>query len=874
MKQFFFLLYIAFLCGQDSTKVSNSSSGEMISPVHYTGDSKYTYKDADGNYITVCTGNASLTYQSMKLEAYEIEIHQNTFMVYGRAKVDTLKNGKTKIIGLPKFEEAGTEPLYAMEMQYDFKNRRGKVFDGKTTSEKSRYEGEEIRKFGDKTILIRDGRFTTCEDDTPSYWFHSDQIRMLQNDMVFTGPVFMHLHDIPFPVPLPFGVFSLKRGKRSGIEIPSFEFFDNNVRGRGLSDFGYYWAASEKFQATVLGRYFENTGLDGKLKLEFRNRYDYSGNINFNYTKIVADPNNPHPDFTRNTFQLNYNYRHKFDPSFNISSTGNFQSSNTDNRLERDINSQIQQTLRSTFTLSKIWGEANNNLSVNTSYSDNLVNKDRSLSLGIVNSWTKSKNSLSIDASNSWNPDKKTHNIKLPSLRFTHSARSLFDEGEGKKRWYHDIKYSYSLNYQDNENRTSLFNDSSQTYLVNETDSRRGIQHSPTLTLTGLKLFKYISIAPNISYNELWVDEVATFDRTAKDRNGNDSLVVKRVNEFNARRTYSFGIKLNTNLFGMIEPNLFGLKALRHKVSPSVSLTYNPNFKDESYGYFETFTDTTGNVTYLDKFKFSPFSGTPTGEALYANISVGNSFSVKTEGSKKGEDKKSDIFTFTSSTKYNFLADESVLNEYAWDDLRTSFSIPSSSLPVTFRGSTVHSLYKLNTETGVKTGDKSLIFPMLKNVSLSSSLSLNDKMFRSTSKAKPKEKKSDSGENDMVKGKTLKEKVEYMKGFKYDWSFTANATYNYTPYTTGEKVNTNYNGTFRTNINLTENWRIKYNASLDLKEMDIKRHDIAISRDLGCWTFDFSYEPNDYNRRFMFKIAIKESMLEDIKYERKSGTYN
>ena len=124
-----------------------------------------------------------------------------------------------------------------------------------------------------------------------------------------------------------------------------------------------------------------------------------------------------------------------------------------------------------------------------------------------------------------------------------------------------------------------------------------------------------------------------------------------------------------------------------------------------------------------------------------------------------------------------------------------------------------------------------------------------------------------------LKGKTLSEKIEYMKGFKLDWDLRINANYTYTHYTTGENVVTTYDGTFNTKIDLTTNWKLKYNLRYNLKEAEIKYHRFEASRDLGCWTFDFFYEPNEYNPRYGLTIAIKEDMLEDLKYERKSSGY-
>ena len=100
--------------------------------------------------------------------------------------------------------------------------------------------------------------------------------------MLFSGPIILKIHDIPFPIFLPAGVFSLKRGRRSGIKIPKYVSESN--RGRGIEDFGYYWAASDQFEATLLMNYYEETDFMWYLSSRFRDRYTYNGNFNIRYT--------------------------------------------------------------------------------------------------------------------------------------------------------------------------------------------------------------------------------------------------------------------------------------------------------------------------------------------------------------------------------------------------------------------------------------------------------------------------------------------------------------------------------------------------------------------------------------------------------------
>lgn len=99
---------------------------------------------------------------------------------------------------------------------------------------------------------------------------------------------------------------------------------------------------------------------------------------------------------------------------------------------------------------------------------------------------------------------------------------------------------------------------------------------------TSTKIFRYFNLSPNISLTEDWVDEIVTaeYDQDTK------TIVEKKKKQFAARHTFSTGIGLKTTLYGLFEPNIGSLKFIRHKLDPSISFRYTPDFSSPFFGYF------------------------------------------------------------------------------------------------------------------------------------------------------------------------------------------------------------------------------------------------------------------------------------------------
>lgn len=803
------------------TTSADTVKRQSFTPTQYTSDYSVTRRNAEGETITRYIGKAKIIYQDMKIEAHQIDMNFASNTLVATPKLDTLPDGSVKVTGLPVFTQVGQEPMHGFTMEYNFQTRRGRIKDGNTTVETAKYVGEQIKKIGSRTFLIKDGKFTTCLADTPSYWIHADRIRMIQDDKVFTGPLLLYIWELPFPVPLPFGVFSLERGRRSGVVIPAYY---SGSRGRGFEGLGYFWAASEFVDAELLMNYYDRTSYVLRTNILFRDRYNYSGNFSAHYSPI-----NVSSGATGEQFGFRFGYAQTIDPSLRINGSGNFESSITNTRQYRNFENQANQRMSSILSMSKTW--------------------DGSSMTATVRHF---RNLLTLQES-----------YTFPSMNYTLSTMPLITPDDPlNPSWYEKINFSYSSSLTNEWSNSTVQNDEGE-YVITGDVRRQGVNHRISMSAP-FKIFKYINFSPRVNYQERWVTRV-----NAVDERSTDSLIVTEKDEFAALRTFSLGFGASTNLFGLFEPNIGSLNILRHKVTPTFGLSYQPDFTDEFYGYTETVTQEntgTANVRtakdgrrYIDRFALSPYGGTPTGETLNGTFGLGNTFSGKFIDGKN--ERKVDLITLQSTASYNFLADS-----LGWSDINTGFSFPFIK-SFSFNGSMTHSIYKL-TGNGQRQNELVDWIPILTRFGLNASYSLSEKTFNS-------QKPTVTDSIRVLENEFEAEEVGVIDPFgqvfadnTVPWKVDVSTSYSFNKFVKPDPIS--WTSRLRAQVRLTKQWNVSYSASINMDDFELQYQNLNITREMECWLFNFTYSPNPYNRYFLLTIRIKDDLLKDIEYRRTS----
>jgi hypothetical protein len=173
------------------------------------------------------------------------------------------------------------------------------------------------------------------------------------------------------------------------------------------------------------------------------------------------------------------------------------------------------------------------------------------------------------------------------------------------------------------------------------------------------------------------------FRKVIKSFNSTDSTVNEEfLRGFFTEYNYSAGIGVSTRLYGMadsrrhifwlIDPNSFGVKAIRHTYQPSVNFNYTPDFSTDKHSFYGTFF----NERTQREEKYSFFEkegGTHASSSLQKRLSYSDmhSFEIKKQGKDTLPDVNMELLRVTLSLSHNFAADS--MN---FSDISATFRTP------------------------------------------------------------------------------------------------------------------------------------------------------------------------------------------------------
>ena len=115
--------------------------------------------------------------------------------------------------------------------------------------------------------------------------------------------------------------------------------------------------------------------------------------------------------------------------------------------------------------------------------------------------------------------------------------------------------------------------------------------------------------------------------------------------------------------------------------------------------------------------------------------------------------------------------------------------------------------------------------------------------------------------------------------WKVPWSLTINYSVSYA-YGKFNKQKMEYDGRFVQNLSLsgslkfTKAWSFNFSASYDFDAKKLAYMNCTISRDLHCFTMSASFVPVGPYKSYNFHIAVKSSLLKDLKYDKQSHAYD
>jgi hypothetical protein len=105
--------------------------------------------------------------------------------------------------------------------------------------------------------------------------------------------------------------------------------------------------------------------------------------------------------------------------------------------------------------------------------------------------------------------------------------------------------------------------------------------------------------------------------------------------------------------------------------------------------------------------------------------------------------------------------------------------------------------------------------------------------------------------------------------FNYSLMYGQSGVFNYNTMDYGMQwtQNLSLSGT----LSPTPKWNVNWSASYSFANKKFTQINIGITRDLHCWSMSAQIVPVGYYTSYMFRIAVKSSLLQDLKYQKQSS---
>ena len=804
--------------------------------------------------------NARIQYADIELTAGKININWNENLLYAYPLSPPPYDSTS--VDLPVLNQRGREPFVGESMVYNLKTQRGRIVKGKTKEQDGYYYGDKISKVDKKVFYVNDCVYTTCDiPDKPHYYFRSKQLKIIFKDKVIARPVIFYIHDIPL-LGLPFIIIPDQSGKRhSGWIMPSYG--ESRIGGGFIRGLGYFWAPNDYYDFRLTGDFYDKQGVILDYRLRYAWRYKLNGTISGKYTNDFFS-NYPEKQWT-----FNITHNQTIDPTTRLTVNGKFVSNESlYKKYSYDLEDRLDQQLISNATLSKSWTGKPYSLSVNFNQTTNLQ-----------------ANALSQIEPTDSNLTIAHISRSLPNISFTRSSKPLIPlkphQDVSRSKWYNNIYFSASSYLKNNQNifYQSIYNPATDSLEWQEQNiEKNAVTYNFSFT-SSQKIFGFLTTNQTVNLDEGWVFkyDMPLYDEAHRFQLENGKIKTETVEGFKARHTGSATISAQTKAYGLFPVRIAGLQAIRHVVTPSVSMTFRPDFSREIFGwnpgYIIRGIDTTGTVRTFDPLTNTMLGALSSYETRTMSMSLSNLFQAKLGQGEKT--RKLDLFTLNASTGYNFAADS--LN---WSVISSSFRTQVTK-KIALNLNATHDLYAYQNNRRVNEWNKTrngIPIPRLTTVSASTGFSLSGKRFGSPQQNETiptSDISSDTtdiniitpsyGETDINK---LQESAPRL-GSEL-WTANFNLRYSLSQTNPHKRTETLFMTTNLT-LNLTSKWKVVYQNSMNLIDKKIVSQSVSVTRDLHCWQLAFSWTPSGYGKQYLLLINIKSPTLRDIKYEERGG---
>ena len=802
-------------------------------------------------------GDVEVSYENIKLKADYMEYDMSTGTVYARGTYDSLAQ---EWKGQPEMTQ-GSQTFNMEEVRYNFNTRKARITNMITKEDDGILHGKNIKMMPDKSINITKGKYTVCDLEHPHYYLKLSSAKVVTkpSQKAVFGPAHLVVEDVDLPIGIPFGFIPKRPDRATGLLMPSFG--EENARGFYLRDAGMYFVLGDYFDMSLTGDYYTLGSWAANLNSRYMVKYKFTGNLAVNYSVDQTGEKGSTDFFQSKNFGVRWSHSQdsKAHPGTSFSASVNFSSPSNSRYNSHSVSEALQNQISSSISYSKNWN---------------------------------GKFNLSVNALHSQNSRDSSYTFTLPNITFSVSTFYPFKikNRVGKERFYEKFALGYNTSIQNKINfKASEFGEPG---FIDK--FQNGVAHNFSIKLPDFTLFKYLNVAPNVSYGMNWFfrKSEAYFD---PETNSVKTEMGKQFGTFGATHNYSGSLSMSTRIYGMYNFGKYHkIQALRHVVSPSVSMSFSPE-KGKAFNGWRTFNyvDTLGVQKSYDYniYQGQINSAPGKGKSATMSISLGNNLEAKVRDMRDttgtGSKKVKILDQFNFSTGYNFLADSLKMNNVG---LSMSTSIFGK---LGINGNMNFDPYAIN-ERGQRVNKYNLLetgVPLrLTNVSTSVSYSLSGK---GTVKGNDGSKSSGGDGGGSGNPADYYRRIyyhpltgEYIPGgwlyytnpnvpwsLNFNYSFSMSRSYSYANNQLSKKDNYTQTLGVQGNIQLTPKMSVQAQSGWDFTAMKMTTTQFSFRYDLHCFNISVSWVPSGMYQSYSFLISANAAALADLLRFKKSTSY-
>lgn len=773
------------------------------------------------------------------LESEEIIVRFNDNTLEALKGIDTSGNE----FGFPKLVEKGEE-YYGERILYNYKTGKGVISQGETELSEGYYYGKKIKKLSQDEFNIQDGFYTPCDEESPSAYFGSSKMKMIGKNKIFLDPIIFYVQDIPLLV-YPFGLyFNMQSGRKSGFIVPQFDI--SGSRGLVFQEFGYYWAASDYFDAKFSADFYSKGGYVGKTLWRFKKSDDLTGNIDLQYGKTKF---NLEEDFQDNYSVKVTGFNWTITPQDRINGSFIYQSQNFNQRTVSNLNQRLTQNANSNIAYARNFDNGSN-LSIYYARNQQIITDE-------FDQTPKVEFNL---------PNKSLFKIANQDFNFSYSGRA-------------ELNHSKSRELVTFREEDDFFTDTVFNY-----DSRYYAFHNPRITYN-LPKFWNLNVQPtiNLGMNNFLRKIERSYDED------NDEIIDREIRGFFAEYWWSTGARVQTRLYGITQAPFLkkiGLKGARHTVEPAISYNFRPDQSNSSF--YDSYIGRNGQEIQYRVFEKDGGGGSSSNRASQnLSYNLNNKFEVKVDKGDSVEAQNLELLNMNFNGSYDFERDS-----LKFSDIRANFNTPVLEF-LNFSGNLSLSMYdfdpvfhqETNEIISYRKVDRFLIesnkgFFRLEQFDIGIGTSFSDKGI---SLRQQHDEDIDDEDSTQTKTKKLGGRLfnPNRRGFD-DFDMFGDNSPGFAPldFKWNVNININYSNNRRNPLNVTETFRFQAMIDLNLTETlqlsgginydfinkEITAPQIRVYKDLGCWDMSLNWTPVGIHRSMFFRIGLKASQLKDFQY--------